>query len=110
MQRNESITISIFTESEANPLALQSQNTALSIVFGIFFFFTLLIVVVVLVVVITWFVRRCTKKAQGESEPINLSSLQEADENSYQKVDGLNRNQENESLPGNDESCIVSNL
>ena len=66
----------------------------------------------VLVAVITWFVRRHTKKAhdQGESEPINFSSLQETDENSYQKVDAFNQNQENESLPGNDESCIVSNL
>ena len=110
MQRNESIAISIFTESEANPLALQSPNTALSIAFGIFFFFILLIVVGVTVAIITWFVRRCTKKAHSESEPINLSSLQETDENSYQKLDALNLNQEIESLPGNDESYIVSNL
>ena len=102
--------ILIVTESEGNPLPLQSPNSALSIVFGISFFITLLIVAGIIVVGIIWLVRRKaqeTKKAQNGSESINFSSLQETDENSYQKVD---INQENASLPGNEESCIVSNL
>ena len=59
---------------------------------------------------IAWFMRRRTKKSQNGSEPINLSSLQETDENSYQKSDDFSLSQEDASLPGNEESCIVSNL
>ena len=64
----------------------------------------------IIVAAIIWFVRRFTKKAQNRSEPINLSSLQLTDENSYKKADAFNPNQENASLPRNEDSCIVSNL
>ena len=69
----------------------QSPNTDFEIAIGVSIPIIFLIVLCVILAAIAWFVRRQTRNFKiNRSDPINFSTLQRADENSYQKVDAFN--------------------
>ena len=78
-----------FSGSKANKVLYQSPNTDYEIAIGVSISIIFLTLLCVTLAVIAWFVRRRTHKI-NRSEPINFSTLQRADENSYQKVDAFN--------------------
>ena len=90
-----------FAESNSNQVHHNHQNTVLDIIFGVSIFITLLIILIVILAVIGWLVRRKNRKV-SRSEPIALSSLQEADENAYEKIHGFNTSSANVSLSKKD--------